>query len=364
METTPVLHEDDPAAVFTRDDGHVVRNLSAAEYAASYADGDPHKEGPDNLEELVAQLVEGIADPHRGGAMAWMPAYSFGGPYGPGLPLGVAVHSTESDNGPSVAEAIAGPGWFGGAAAGTSAHKIADQNSIVEGVRRNTVAWALGPGGNGLYLSYEFCGRAGWSPAQWRAPENLAMLALAAPHIADDLQACGATAAWLSLAQIGQRQRGLLSHNDVRLVWGGTTHSDPGPSFPYGELLTYVRAALGMGGPQPIPSPPGGGIPGVPGLPAWPASHMPPHNYFGLITGPNESHGGGVAWEKPFVQAAQHRLVAKGYVPGQRDWRSGWSDSIFGPETAAAVARFQHAEMRNTTLFGQLWSDDWAQLAR
>lgn len=37
-----VLHEDDNTAEVTLEDGRVVRNLSAEEYAASYAGGTPH----------------------------------------------------------------------------------------------------------------------------------------------------------------------------------------------------------------------------------------------------------------------------------------------------------------------------------
>lgn len=173
--------------------------------------------------------------------LTWMPAYAHGGAFTAGKPIGVVVHSTESDDGPGSAEAIAGSGWFGGPKAGTSAHKIVDQNSICEGVKRNVIAWHVGPGGNGLYVGYEFCGRAGWSAAQWRAPEQLQMLRNAAPYIADDLRYCGAPARWLSLAQVAAKQPGLLTHNDVRLALGGTTHSDPGPNFPYAELLSYVQ---------------------------------------------------------------------------------------------------------------------------
>lgn len=190
--------------------------------------------------------------------MTWplveLPAYSHGGPFTAGNPIGVVVHSTESSNGPNSAEAVAGPGWFGGPKAGTSAHKIVDQNTICEGVNRNTVAWHVGPNGNGLYIGYEFCGMAGWSVAQWNAPENLAMIRGAAPHIADDLKAIGAPARWLSLTQVAQRQKGLLTHNDVRLALGGTTHSDPGPNFPYAFLLSEVSKYMG-GTPAPAPHP-------------------------------------------------------------------------------------------------------------
>lgn len=51
-----VLHEDDQTASVTLEDGRVVRNLSAEEYAASYAGGTPHNVYlPDADEAGVAQ---------------------------------------------------------------------------------------------------------------------------------------------------------------------------------------------------------------------------------------------------------------------------------------------------------------------
>lgn len=187
--------------------------------------------------------------------LVWTPAYSHGGPFTAGYPLGVVIHSTESENLPGSAEAIAGPGWFGGPSAGTSAHKVVDQNSICEGVHRDTVAWHVGPNGNGRYIGYEFCGRASWTAAQWNAPEQLAMIRNAAPFIAADLKAIGAPARWLSLTQVAAKEKGLLTHNDVRLALGGTTHSDPGPNFPYAFLLSEVNKYMGTTTPTPVKPP-------------------------------------------------------------------------------------------------------------
>lgn len=89
----------------------------------------------------------------------------------------------------------------------------------------------------------------------------------------------------------------------------------------------------------------------------WPA-YMQPGNYFGLITGPAQSHGGYYAQEQPDVLAIQLRLQQLGYAPN----RPGWADSKFEQPTADAVAEFQHAKLPGTTIFGQVWSDDWAAL--
>lgn len=87
-------------------------------------------------------------------------------------------------------------------------------------------------------------------------------------------------------------------------------------------------------------------------------------HYYGLITGPDTSHGGYYAAEKPVIKIIQQRLIGKGYVPGISNIASGWADGLFEQETADAVTRFQKAEMPGTTYFGQVWWDDYAQLSK
>jgi hypothetical protein len=104
----------------------------------------------------------------------------------------------------------------------------------------------------------------------------------------------------------------------------------------------------------------------------WPGPQLGfgPHDFFGNINGPAESHGGGFANELPFVKMIQQRLIALGFVPGETDINGGWADGIFdvkgngsltGPTTDAVIA-FQRAHMPGTKFFGQVWSDDWATL--
>lgn len=52
------LHEDDPDAVIETDAG-TVRNLSAEEYAATYATGEPHQLPPDVLAVLPVDEEQG-----------------------------------------------------------------------------------------------------------------------------------------------------------------------------------------------------------------------------------------------------------------------------------------------------------------
>lgn len=89
--------------------------------------------------------------------------------------------------------------------------------------------------------------------------------------------------------------------------------------------------------------------------PAW---VLPPNEYYGLLSGPAASHGGADDREKRFVAVIQKALQRKGYAPSY----AGWADGIFERATADAVTAWQHDNMPGTTLFGQVWSDDWAHL--
>lgn len=54
-----VLHEDDPDAELRYADGSVVRNLTAEEYAATYAEGTTHGVPAEALQRVLAELDEG-----------------------------------------------------------------------------------------------------------------------------------------------------------------------------------------------------------------------------------------------------------------------------------------------------------------
>jgi hypothetical protein len=95
---------------------------------------------------------------------------------------------------------------------------------------------------------------------------------------------------------------------------------------------------------------------------AWP---LPPDHYFGLISGPKESHGGFFVWERPYVKSIQRRLIELGYVPGVQDVDSDWADGVFQRPTKDAVAAWQHDKWEaQTTRFGEVWKDDWTHLHR
>jgi hypothetical protein len=149
-------------------------------------------------------------------------------------------HSTEGPMSRGNARALAGPNWFGGPA-GTSAHAIFDPREGVEMVKPNIVAYHVGPGGNGISLGSEHCGKVTLTKAQWLSADGTEMLRCSARWTAQYCHRFNIEPRWGKLPELAAGGHLMCTHNDIRLVFGGTTHSDPGPNFPYGQYQEWVQ---------------------------------------------------------------------------------------------------------------------------
>lgn len=185
-----------------------------------------------------------------------------------------------------------------------------------------------------------------------------------------------------SMESVGQAQSLLIPGDCVFFNWYGHnptydhvelyagsgnlwSHGGPG----YGPILTNftrewnsaseiraVRMVAGAGTGNAAPSVP---ATGASTFPAWP---FPQNEYIGDINGPNESHGGANAYERPYIKLAQQRLYDRGFAPFGLN-REQFADGIFeSPWSTESVRMFQEKYMPGTEFYGQLWSDDWAKL--
>lgn len=121
-----------------------------------------------------------------------------------------------------------------------SSHYYVDSNSVVQSLNTDYRAWHAGSKtGNDRAISYEITGVNGWSRAQWL--DRVAWGLLAA-QIRKDCAAHNIVARDLTVTQIKAGSlTGVITHNEMRLAWGGTTHTDPGPNFPMDHLLALVN---------------------------------------------------------------------------------------------------------------------------
>lgn len=175
-----------------------------------------------------------------------MPIYS-GIPYiGPPRAYGgkytkyfIVVHSTEN-----TASARDEAGYARNRTDGTSSHYYVDGSEVIQSLNTDYGANHVGSWqGNRHGISYEFCGRASWTRDKWLASVDLEA---AARQMARDCATWGIPVRRLTVAQLGDLQRGITTHNDCRRAFGGTDHTDPGSNFPMDRLIELINGGIDM----------------------------------------------------------------------------------------------------------------------
>lgn len=159
-------------------------------------------------------------------------------------------HSAETPDKPGIAASLA-RGWWQNPANQTSVHNMTDRSQSVQIYEYPFQTWGCG-NGNAYTFQFEHAGYARWSKAEWRTPTMMQVIRNSAQAQAwvwhtYAMKQKGITyyPEWLSLTEIAAGSKsGLLTHNDARLVWKGTTHTDPGPNFPYIELRNMIHEEL------------------------------------------------------------------------------------------------------------------------
>lgn len=168
------------------------------------------------------------------------PMYTVGRPSGP--PLWVVIHDMESNESASCAENTAEYFHDGAGGRSVSAHYCADDNSIVQCVLLQNSAWTVGnTQGNNRGINWELCGFASQTRDQWLDDFGEAMLRRAAPYMISDMKRFGIPVHHCTVDELKAMKPGVTSHNDLRLAFGGTTHTDPGVNFPWDYLMALLE---------------------------------------------------------------------------------------------------------------------------
>lgn len=152
----------------------------------------------------------------------------------------IVIHDMEAAETPNTAEAVAN--WFAGKSAPqASAHFCLDNNSIVQCVRVQDIAWhAKGANHNGVGI--ELAGFARQTQGQWADDFSSAMLELAAGLVGKLCSDLSLPVEYVDAAGIKAGGRGITTHADVTKAFriqGG--HTDPGPNFPMTDLVFLVQ---------------------------------------------------------------------------------------------------------------------------
>ena len=215
----------------------------------------------------------------------------------------IVIHTMEMPEKSTTAEACAN--FFATTTKEASAHYCIDQNSVVQCVRDEDVAWHA-PGANHNGLGFEHAGYARQSREEWVGDEaSLALLERSAELAAEKCREYGIPLIWLQPADLRAGKRGFTSHANVSKAFQRSDHWDPGPNFPVQRYLALVRQHLG----DEVP-------------PAKPVKDDP-----ATIRQGDQGE---------LVKRLQKRLKALGFEPGL-------PDGYFGSHTKQAVQGFQQS---------------------
>lgn len=162
-----------------------------------------------------------------------------------GLPIWIVAHTMEAGESGTRAENTAE--YFRTMPDGrvVSANYCGDNDSIVATVKLMDTAFTTGNIGNRLGINWEFAGFAGQTPAQWGDDYSMSMLRRAAPYWYADAERFGIPIQRCSVVDLQALRPGLTTHNDLRVAFGGTTHTDPGPAFPWSEFIDMINKSGG-----------------------------------------------------------------------------------------------------------------------
>ncbi len=198
-------------------------------------------------EDLQAELdpepypdVKASSPDHPSIAFVQAAGYTVGRP--DGKPLWIVVHDMEASETSQTAENTAA--YFANPPDGrnVSSHYTVDNNSVVQCVRLKDCAWTVGNRpGNNRGINWELAGFASQSRAQWLDAFGLAMFNQIKPILRSDAAKFGIPIQRRTVAELKAWKPGITSHNDLRLAFGGTTHTDPGANFPWDVFLQTMQ---------------------------------------------------------------------------------------------------------------------------
>lgn len=153
----------------------------------------------------------------------------------------IAIHNTSND-----ASAEAEASYAKRREDSVSSHYYCDNNSLIQSLDTDLRAFHAGSAeGNSRAVCYEITGTNAKTRTWWL--DNVAWLLLAR-QIAVDCKHWGIVPRALTVDQIRAGQlTGVITHDQMRQAWGGTTHTDPGPNFPMEHLLALVAAEMEAG---------------------------------------------------------------------------------------------------------------------
>lgn len=157
----------------------------------------------------------------------------------------IVVHDTEGNTAEGAAR------WFADPASKGSTQLVVDDTSCYRTLDDLVVPWgASGANQQGLHI--EQAGFASWTRDEWLSHDLT--IERCAFHVADWCRTYSIPAVLLSASDMVAGSPGIATHATVSAAFHKSTHTDPGPNYPMDELLSRVRAYLGIQVTSVVPS--------------------------------------------------------------------------------------------------------------
>lgn len=238
-------------------------------------------------------------------------------------PRVVVMHTMESPERATTAEDVA-RNWFAKTAARASAHYCVDADSIVQCVSEADTAWAA-PGANADGIQIELAGRAGQGAAGWADTYSVAELDLAARLVADICTRHNIPIRKLTREQLAAGERGIIGHVDASAVYRLSDHTDPGPDFPWDQVIAKARS---YAAPTPAAAVKAKAAAAAAKVTSSTRFPLAPGHWYGVDDRTPRSHSGARVADRAQVKRIQAKVGAT-------------ADGRIGPRTAAAIAQWQ-----------------------
>lgn len=141
-----------------------------------------------------------------------------------------------------------------------SAHEVIDPKEVIICAYDTVICWHAPP--NTHSKGYELaCSLSNDGKGHWGLDSHQAMLRLLSKELARDAVKYDIPVRHLTVAQVKAEEKGICGHVDVSNAFHQSDHTDPGPYFPWSQLISMVAAEVAVitGGAGGTPS---GPIPG------------------------------------------------------------------------------------------------------
>jgi N-acetyl-anhydromuramyl-L-alanine amidase AmpD len=159
----------------------------------------------------------------------------------------IVMHTMEAHETGTTAENTANYFANPGDGRTVSSHLCVDNNSVVQCVLEKDTAYTAGGNpGNPQGFNVEQAGFARQTRADWLDDYSMSMFYVEAPVLQDVALRYGIPFKYVNWEGLRAGQKGFTTHNDCRLAWGGTSHTDPGSNFPWDVFLPIVEGGGGM----------------------------------------------------------------------------------------------------------------------